>query len=112
MDMKFVRFKIKSMTIDDDELCQEMINNSFSLTAALPLPDVYKKNIKDQFIKLSNYDVVAVNEFEFTSLTLYNFKVSEETITELSNSHIQVMLDDLNVHGQIPMTKLLLAQNF
>ena len=99
MDMKFIRFKIKRMSIDDDDLCQQLIENGFSLTGALPLPDVYTKNIKDQFIKLSNYDVVSVNEFEFTSLTLYNFKVSEETITELSNSQIQVMLDDLNVHG-------------
>ena len=112
MDMKFIRFKIKRMSIDDGDLCQQLINNGFSLTAALPLPDVYKKSINDQFIKLSNYDVISVNEFEFTSLTLYNFKVSEETITALSNSHIQMMLDDLNVHGQIPMTKLLLAPNF
>ena len=89
-----------------------MVNNGFSLTTALPLPDIYKRTINDQFIKLSNYDIISVNEFEFTSLSLYNFKVSEETITELSNSHIQVMLDDLNVHGQIPMTKLLLAPNF
>ena len=112
MDMKFIRFKIKRMSIDDGDLCQQLVNNGFSLTAALPLPDIYKRTINDQFIKLSNYDIVSVNEFEFTSLSLYNFKVSEETITELSNSHIQVMLDDLNVHGQIPMTKLLLAPNF
>ena len=58
-----------------------MIKDGFNLTAALPLPDIYKRTINDQFVKLSNYDVISVNEFEFTSLTLYNFKVSEETIT-------------------------------
>ena len=112
MDMKFARFKIKKMTIDDGDLNQTLINSGLSLTAALPLPDIYKKTVSDQFIKLSNPTIVSVNEFEFTSLTLYNFKVSEETITELSNSHLQIMLDDLNVHGQIPMSKLLLAPNF
>ena len=64
------------------------MKDSFSLTAALPLPDVYKRTIADQFIKLSNYDVVSVNEFEFTNLSLYNFKVSEETITQLSNAKL------------------------
>lgn len=88
------------------------MKDSFSLTAALPLPDIYKRSIADQFIKLSNYDIVSVNEFEFTNLSLYNFKVSEETITQLSNANLQIMLDEKSVHGQISMAKLLLAPNF
>ena len=88
------------------------MKDSFSLSAALPLPDIYKQTISDQWIKLNNYDVVAVNEFEFTNLSLYNFKVSEETITQLSKANLQIMLDDKSVHGQISMAKLLLAPNF
>jgi hypothetical protein len=88
MDMKFIRFKIKKLTIDDGDLCQTMVNHGFSLTSALPLPDIYKQTISDQFVKLSNYDLISVNEFEFTSLTLYNFKLSEETVADLSNSQI------------------------
>ena len=88
------------------------MKDSFNLTAALPLPDIYKGTIADQWIKLSNYDVVSINEFEFTNLSLYNFKVSEETITQLANANLQVMLDDKSVHGSISMAKLLLAPNF
>jgi hypothetical protein len=63
-------------------------------------------------IKLSNYDVVSLNEFEFTSLTLYNFKISEETIADLTQSNLKVSLDDKNVMGTLNMGKLLLAPNF
>lgn len=37
-----------------------------------------------QLIKLSNYDVISLNEFEFSNLSVYNFKVSEETFGALS----------------------------
>ena len=37
-----------------------------------------------QTVKLSNYDVVGMNEFEFQSLSLYNFKISEETFSLLA----------------------------
>jgi hypothetical protein len=43
-----------------------------------------------QTIKLSNYDVVGINEFEFTSLSVYNFKVSEDTFGELSQSVLTI----------------------
>jgi hypothetical protein len=46
---------------------------------SLPLADVYQQQVSHQLIKLSNYDVVGLNEFEFTSLSVYNFRVSEET---------------------------------
>lgn len=53
-----------------------------------------------------------MNEFEFSSLTLYNFRITDETFNMLSQSYIQVMLDDLQVHGQIQMSKLIMAPNF
>jgi len=52
-------------------------------------------------VKLSNKTVVSENEFEFTNLSLYNFQVNEETFNELSQSHLQIMLDEKNVHGEI-----------
>jgi len=82
------------------------------LTVAVPLPDIYNKVVQDQFIKLSNYDIVSFNEFEFTSLTLYNFKVSEETFNQLAQANLQCMIDGAGVHGEMSMNKLLLSSDF
>ena len=56
--------------------------------------------------------MVSENEFEFTSLSLYNFMVSEETFNGLSASHLTVALDDMNIAGKVQMNKLLMAPNF
>ena len=53
-----------------------------------------------------------MNEFEFTSLTLYNFKISEETLATLTQADLTVDLDDTGVRGALKMGKLLLAPNF
>lgn len=98
-EMRFIRLKIKSMTIDDNQLLQKLVGNNFSLTVALPLADVYKNVIHDQFIKLTNPHEISFNEFEFSSLSLYNFRVNEETFHDLSSSFLQVMIDDQGVHG-------------
>jgi hypothetical protein len=112
-DMRFVRMKIKTLRVEDKALLQRLIDcKKFSLTVALPLPDVYRNEVQDQFIKLNNYDYVGPDEFEFTNLTLYNFKISEGTFNLLSGSQVQVMIDDESVHGSIPMNRLLLADNF
>jgi len=76
------------------------------------LPDIYKRAISNQIIKLNNYTVVAENEFEFTSLSLYNFMVSEETFNGLSASSLKVSLDDMDIQGKFQMNKLLMAPNF
>lgn len=46
-DMRFIRFKIKSMTIEDGELFQTLVNDGFKFNAALPLPDVHSHSVKD-----------------------------------------------------------------
>ena len=46
-----------------------------------------------QLVKLSNYDVVGMNEFEFTSLSVYNFRVSEETFGLLTQSQLKIDLE-------------------
>jgi len=50
--------------------------------------------------------------YEFKHLSLYNFKVSEDTISELTNSCLQLSSDSLNVKGSVSMNKLLLAKQF
>lgn len=97
--MKFIRLKIKSLIVEDNVLLQTLISTNFSLTVALPLADIYKNNIQDQFIKLTNGKETSFNEFEFSSLSLYNFRVNEETFNSLSGSFLQVMVDGYGVHG-------------
>lgn len=53
-----------------------------------------------------------MNEFAFTSVTLYNFKVSEDTFKDMTASVMQVMIEGENVHGMMSMNKLLLANKF
>jgi hypothetical protein len=55
---------------------------------------------------------VGLNEFEFTSLSVYNFKVSEETFGLLSQSEVKISIDDLGAAGSLTMGRLLLAPNF
>ena len=56
--------------------------------------------------------MVSTNEFEFTSLTLYNFMVSEDTFNQLSASELRVSIDDMGIEGKVSMNKLLMAPGF
>jgi hypothetical protein len=93
-DMRYIRMKIKTLKVEDnDALCKLnkdgfSIADGFFLTVSLPLADVNNNNVSDQFIKLNNYDVISGNEFEFTSLNLYNFRINEETFNELAQSNL------------------------
>lgn len=78
----------------------------------LPLADIYQQSVSGQKIQLSNYDVVGMNEFEFTSLSVYNFKVSEETFGLLSQSEVKIAIDEFGAQGSLSMGKLLLSPNF
>ena len=82
--MKFLRLKIKTLRVEDNDLLQEMIDQSFAVTIALPLADVYNQSVQDQFIKLTNYDNISLNEFDFCSQSLFNFKVSDETFNDFA----------------------------
>lgn len=64
------------------------------MSISLPLPDIYNRCLANQTIRLSNYSIVAENEFEFTSLSLYNFMVSEETFNQLSGADLTIAIDD------------------
>lgn len=93
-DMKFIRVKVKNVIIDDQALLPKLIDQGFDLQVSIPLPDIYQKKISDQHIHLSNYEVVSYNEFSFNSLSLYNFRVDEETLGAYVSSQIHVMIPD------------------
>ena len=118
-DMRFIRMKIKSLVIEDGQILQELhgqteelSTSKFSLNVALPLPDIYNRCVARQTVNLSNYSVVSENEFEFTSLSLYNFMVSEDTFNQLSNADLVVSIGNMNIEGRVKMNKLLMAPNF
>lgn len=110
--MKFIKVKIVSLRIENEELLHQLIDQTFSLTVDVPLPDVYQKKIAFQTLKLNNYDVVSFNEFAYNNSTLYNFKVDEETFNKLVSAQLKVALDAYNVTGSLGMIKLLMSKNY
>ena len=104
--------KIKSLVIEDATILQELISQKLSMTISLPLPDIYNRCLANQTINLSNYSIVAENKFEFTSLSLYNFMVSEETFNALSAANLSIAIDGQETEGQIKMNKLLMAPGY
>ena len=78
--MKFIRIKVKTLRMENEALLHKLINQSFNLALEIPLPDFYQKSIGVQSIQLNNYDVLSFNEFAFNSLSLYNFRVDEQTL--------------------------------
>jgi hypothetical protein len=77
--MRFIKIRITTLRIEDEALLHSLIDETFSIVVDLPMPDIYQKKISMQQIKLSNYDIVSFNEFAFNNLSLYNFKIDEET---------------------------------
>ena len=92
-DMRYIRLKIKTLTIDDTDLLPQFMRG-FHLNVYLPLADVYQNTISLQEIKLSNYTHLSDHEFDFTNLSLYNFKQSEETLGALSQSELKIQIDN------------------
>jgi len=85
-DMKFIRIKVKEMMIESDALIQELAGQSFTLTASVPLPDVYQGKISDVKVTTSNYEQLNQNRFAFNSLSLYNFRIDEATLGQYVGS--------------------------
>lgn len=79
-DMKFIRIKVKEFNVASDDLIQKIEAKPFSLFVDIPLPDVTHKCLSAQKITLSNYDMVRNNLFAFNSLSLYNFRIDENTL--------------------------------
>ena len=110
--MKFIRVKVKNVLIDDQALLPKLIDQSFDLQVSIPLPDIYQKKISDQHIHLSNYEVLNYNEFSFNSLSLYNFRVDEETLGAFVTSQLHVMIPDHKVDSRLSMNRLIMSHDF
>ena len=110
--MKFIKVKINALRVEDESLLHSLIDETFSITVDMPLPDIYQKKITYQHIKLSNYDIVSFNEFVFNSLSLYNFKIDEETFNQLVQAELKVGILEKNVSGSISMIKLLMSKTY
>lgn len=61
------------------------------------MPDIYQKKVSYQQIKLSNYDIISFNEFAFNNLSLYNFKIDEETFNQLVSANLNIGIEGLKV---------------
>lgn len=78
--MQYIYIKIGKLRVDDEQLIQKCIDQSFRLYVKIPLPDVYSNTISCQNIQLNNYDVLSHNEYDFNSTSSFNFRVNPETL--------------------------------
>ncbi len=46
--MRFIRMKIMTLKIENEELLHSLIDDTFNIIVELPLPDVYQKKITNQ----------------------------------------------------------------
>ena len=43
--MKFIKVKINALRVEDESLLHSLIDETFSITVDMPLPDIYQKKI-------------------------------------------------------------------
>jgi hypothetical protein len=98
--------------VDDEQLIQQCIDQSFRLYVKVPLPDVYSNSISSQNIQLNNYEVLSHNEYDFNSTSSFYFRVNPETLAEFVDSSLIFCLQDQNIVGEMKMNKLILAKQF
>ena len=63
-------------------------------------------------VKLNNYEVLSFNEFGFHSLSLYNFRIDEETLADYVMSQMTFAIEAHKVSGILNMNKLIMAHDF
>lgn len=61
---------------------------------------------------LSNYEILADNLYAFNSLSLYNFRVDEQTLPGFVSSEIKVEIKEHEVTGTLNMNKILMCEDF
>lgn len=110
--MRYIYIKINQLKVEDQELVQKCINESFRLYVKIPLPDVYSNTISSQNIQLNNYEVLSYNEFDFNSTSSFNFRVNPETLAQFVDSSLIFCLQDQNIVGEMKMNQLILAKDF
>ena len=86
--MRYIYIKIGTLRVDDEQLIQQCIDQSFRLYVKIPLPDVYSNSISSQNIQLNNYDVISHNEYDFNSTSSFYFRVNSETLAQFVDSSL------------------------
>lgn len=110
--MKFIRIKVKNLLVTSESLISSLQANPFSLSIGVPLPDHYQSTVVLQKGNLSNYEILSENQYAFNSLSLYNFRVNETTLSQFVNSALRVEIPDLDVFGELSMNKLIMSHDF
>ena len=99
-DMKFIRIKVKQFRVESDQaLISKLIDESFNLQINIPLPDPYQKKISVQQVHLNNYEVENFNEFAFNSLSMYNFRIDEQTLADYVQSKMTFKIPEHGIDG-------------
>lgn len=80
MDMRYIYIKIGVLRLDDQQLIQKCIDESFRLYVKVPLPDLHTNSVTSQNIQLNNYDVLSHNEYDFNSTSSFYFRINPETL--------------------------------
>lgn len=111
-DMKFIRLRVKDLVLEHDDLIQKLQQGSFTLQFDIQLPDIYQKCMSEQRVQLSNYEVADYNRYSYNSLSLYNFRIDEATISQFVASAITVSIKDHDVIGTLSMNKLMMSHDF
>ena len=111
--MKFIRIKVKQLRIESDQtLISKLIDESFNLKVNIPLPDPYQKKISVQQMQLNNYEVENFNEFAFNSLSMYNFRIDEQTLADYVQARMTFNVPEHCIDGSLSLNKLIMAQDF
>lgn len=110
--MRYIYIKIGVLRVDDTQLIQKYIDESFRLYVKIPLPDVYSNTISSQNIQLNNYEVLSHNEYDFNSTSSFNFRINTETLAQFVDSSLIFCLQDQHIVGEMKMNKLFLANQF
>lgn len=112
-DMKFIRIKVKQFRVESDQaLISKLIDESFNLQINIPLPDPYQKKISVQQVHLNNYEVENFNEFAFNSLSMYNFRIDEQTLADYVQSKMTFKIPEHGIDGSLSLNKLIMAEDF
>ena len=81
------------MVVESADLIEKLQQGPFTLSINVPIPDPYQKNIGDQSIKLSNYEVLDYSTYGFNSLSLYNFRIDEATLQQFVGSNFSIGIE-------------------
>lgn len=110
--MKFIRLKVKDLNVLSPRLVQLLVQEPFALSLSVPLPDPHFKTVVEQKGTLRNYEILSQNKFAFNSLSLYNFRIDELTLSQFVNTSLKIDIPEYQIYGQLNMNKLIMSHDF